>query len=182
MSTATPTARPGRRSRSASSRSGARSCRRSGCPTAASSTCYAADGADGDAPRRRREGLLLAGPLDQPRRPARSSAWAAPARSDPTTAVLLDSGDVVVFGGPARLAYHGIDRIRAGSSTPAAGGRADQPDLPGGGLSPGSSRRLTGASAWSTLCEWGCAISPRGDSRSSRSSHFLRIGIEHASP
>ena len=25
-------------------------------------------------------------------------------------------GDVVVFGGPARLAYHGIDRIRAGGS------------------------------------------------------------------
>jgi len=38
-------------------------------------------------------------------------------RGDPTTAVLLDSGDVVVFGGEARLAYHGIDRIRAGSST-----------------------------------------------------------------
>ena len=28
-----------------------------------------------------------------------------------------NSGDVVVFGGEARLAYHGIDRIRAGSST-----------------------------------------------------------------
>ena len=39
------------------------------------------------------------------------------ARSDPTTSVVLDSGDVVVFGGEARLAYHGIDRIRAGSST-----------------------------------------------------------------
>lgn len=39
-----------------------------------------------------------------------------PSRKDPTTTVLLESGDVVVFGGPARLAYHGIDRIRAGSS------------------------------------------------------------------
>jgi alkylated DNA repair protein (DNA oxidative demethylase) len=39
-----------------------------------------------------------------------------PARSDPTRSVLLESGDVVVFGGPARLAYHGIDRIRAGGS------------------------------------------------------------------
>jgi alkylated DNA repair protein (DNA oxidative demethylase) len=39
-----------------------------------------------------------------------------PQRSDPTTSVLLDSGDVVVMGGPARLAYHGIDRIRFGSS------------------------------------------------------------------
>ncbi|HRO10352.1 alpha-ketoglutarate-dependent dioxygenase AlkB [Amaricoccus sp.] len=40
-----------------------------------------------------------------------------PSRRDPTSTVLLESGDVVVFGGPARLAYHGIDRIRAGSST-----------------------------------------------------------------
>lgn len=40
-----------------------------------------------------------------------------PERSDPTTSVVLDSGDVVVFGDEARLAYHGIDRIRAGSST-----------------------------------------------------------------
>ena len=30
---------------------------------------------------------------------------------------LLASGDVLVFGGEARLAYHGIDRILAGSST-----------------------------------------------------------------
>lgn len=38
-------------------------------------------------------------------------------RDDPTSSVMLDSGDVVVFGGEARLAYHGIDRVRAGSST-----------------------------------------------------------------
>ena len=37
-------------------------------------------------------------------------------RSDPTAAVELESGDVVLFGGPARLAYHGIDRIRFGGS------------------------------------------------------------------
>lgn len=37
-------------------------------------------------------------------------------RGDPTRSVTLDSGDVVVMGGPARLAYHGIDRIRFGSS------------------------------------------------------------------
>jgi alkylated DNA repair protein (DNA oxidative demethylase) len=37
-------------------------------------------------------------------------------RKDPTTSMLLESGDVVVFGGPARLAYHGIDRIRFGAS------------------------------------------------------------------
>ncbi len=38
------------------------------------------------------------------------------ARKDPTVSVPLDSGDVVLFGGAARLAYHGIDRIRSGSS------------------------------------------------------------------
>jgi alkylated DNA repair protein (DNA oxidative demethylase) len=37
-------------------------------------------------------------------------------RSDPSAAVELESGDVVVFGGPARLAYHGIDRIHFGGS------------------------------------------------------------------
>lgn len=40
-----------------------------------------------------------------------------PERSDPTTSILLESGDVVVMGGPARLAYHGVDRIRFGGST-----------------------------------------------------------------
>ncbi|WP_425486622.1 alpha-ketoglutarate-dependent dioxygenase AlkB family protein [Amaricoccus macauensis] len=38
------------------------------------------------------------------------------ARSDPSRTIVLESGDVVTFGGPARLAYHGIDRIRAGGS------------------------------------------------------------------
>ena len=37
-------------------------------------------------------------------------------RSDPTASIPLESGDVVVFGGPARLAYHGIDRVRFGAS------------------------------------------------------------------
>lgn len=39
------------------------------------------------------------------------------ARRDRTQSVWLSSGDVAVLGGPARLAYHGIDRIRPGSST-----------------------------------------------------------------
>jgi alkylated DNA repair protein (DNA oxidative demethylase) len=39
-----------------------------------------------------------------------------PARKDPTASLLLESGDVVVMAGPARLAYHGIDRIRSGAS------------------------------------------------------------------
>ncbi len=38
-------------------------------------------------------------------------------RSDPTQSVVLESGDVVLMGGAARLAHHGIDRIRTGSST-----------------------------------------------------------------
>lgn len=37
-------------------------------------------------------------------------------RSDPTRSRWLKSGDVAVMGGDARLAYHGIDRIRFGSS------------------------------------------------------------------
>lgn len=36
-------------------------------------------------------------------------------RHDPTERVLLRSGDVVVLGGEARLAYHGIDRILPGT-------------------------------------------------------------------
>ena len=37
-------------------------------------------------------------------------------RSDPTRSVWLKSGDIAILGGPARLAYHGVDRIRFGSS------------------------------------------------------------------
>jgi alkylated DNA repair protein (DNA oxidative demethylase) len=37
-------------------------------------------------------------------------------RTDPTTSVRLASGDVCVLEGEARLAFHGIDRILAGSS------------------------------------------------------------------
>jgi alkylated DNA repair protein (DNA oxidative demethylase) len=35
-------------------------------------------------------------------------------RKGPTQSVVLRSGDVVVMGGPARLAYHGIDRVMFG--------------------------------------------------------------------
>lgn len=38
-------------------------------------------------------------------------------RKGPTQSVTLSSGDVLVFGGPARLMFHGIDRVIAGSST-----------------------------------------------------------------
>jgi alkylated DNA repair protein (DNA oxidative demethylase) len=43
-------------------------------------------------------------------------------RKEPTRSVKLSSGDVVMFGGPARLAYHGIDRIFPGSSSLIPGG------------------------------------------------------------
>ena len=47
-----------------------------------------------------------------------------PGRSDPTRSIRLQSGDAITFGGPARLAFHGIDRIAPGSSTLLAeGGR-----------------------------------------------------------
>lgn len=45
-------------------------------------------------------------------------------RAGPTESIWLSSGDVVVMGGSARLAYHGVDRIKSNSSTLlASGGR-----------------------------------------------------------
>jgi DNA oxidative demethylase len=38
-------------------------------------------------------------------------------RRDPTEPLRLSSGDVVVLGGPARLAFHGVDRIYPGTSS-----------------------------------------------------------------
>ena len=38
-------------------------------------------------------------------------------RKDKTESIWLSSGDACVMGGAARLAYHGIDRIRFGTST-----------------------------------------------------------------
>ncbi|SNT24585.1 alpha-ketoglutarate-dependent dioxygenase AlkB family protein [Tropicimonas sediminicola] len=43
-------------------------------------------------------------------------------RGGRTESVWLKSGDVVVMGGPARLVFHGIDRLRPGSSNLLAGG------------------------------------------------------------
>lgn len=40
-----------------------------------------------------------------------------PTRGGKTQSVWLASGDVLLLKGSARLAYHGIDRIRTGSST-----------------------------------------------------------------
>lgn|SRR3569832_1413638 len=44
------------------------------------------------------------------------------ARRDATQSVKLSSGDALTFGGPARLAYHGIDRVIVGTSTLLQGG------------------------------------------------------------
>jgi len=43
-------------------------------------------------------------------------------RRGATQSVRLSSGDVLMFGGPARLAFHGIDRTVTGSSTLVPGG------------------------------------------------------------
>lgn len=42
-------------------------------------------------------------------------------RGRPYTDVQLDSGDLVVFGGPARLAFHGVTKVLAGSGDTGAG-------------------------------------------------------------
>ena len=39
-------------------------------------------------------------------------------RRDPIEPILLESGDVFVFGGPARLRYHGVSRIVPGTAPP----------------------------------------------------------------
>lgn len=45
-------------------------------------------------------------------------------RTRPYTDVELRSGDLFVFGGPARLAFHGVPRIRPGTGDPATGLRS----------------------------------------------------------
>jgi len=42
-------------------------------------------------------------------------------RREPVTTIPLESGDVFVFGGPARLRYHGVSRITRGTAPPALG-------------------------------------------------------------
>ncbi|WP_017535184.1 alpha-ketoglutarate-dependent dioxygenase AlkB [Nocardiopsis alba] len=42
-------------------------------------------------------------------------------RGRPYTDVELRDGDVFVFGGPSRLAYHGVPRVRPGTADPALG-------------------------------------------------------------
>lgn len=42
-------------------------------------------------------------------------------RNRPWTDVELVSGDLFVFGGPSRLAYHGVPKVRPGTAGPATG-------------------------------------------------------------
>jgi alkylated DNA repair protein (DNA oxidative demethylase) len=42
-------------------------------------------------------------------------------RKEPAMPILLESGDAFVFGGPARLRYHGVSRIVPGSAPPGLG-------------------------------------------------------------
>ncbi len=42
-------------------------------------------------------------------------------RGRPRVDVPLESGDLFVFGGPARLAFHGVPKVLAGTSDPATG-------------------------------------------------------------
>ena len=43
-------------------------------------------------------------------------------RKGPTQSIMLSSGDVLTFGGVARLMFHGIDRVVGGSSQLIPGG------------------------------------------------------------
>ncbi len=45
----------------------------------------------------------------------------AAGRGRPWTEVVLESGDLFVFGGPSRLAYHGVTKILAGTADPGIG-------------------------------------------------------------
>jgi alkylated DNA repair protein (DNA oxidative demethylase) len=42
-------------------------------------------------------------------------------RREAVETMLLESGDAFVFGGPARLRYHGVSRILPGTAPPALG-------------------------------------------------------------
>ncbi len=45
----------------------------------------------------------------------------AAGRGRPWTDVVLESGDLFVFGGPSRLAYHGVPRVAPGTGPPDLG-------------------------------------------------------------
>jgi alkylated DNA repair protein (DNA oxidative demethylase) len=45
----------------------------------------------------------------------------AESRGQPYRDIRLDSGDLFVFGGPARLAYHGVTKVLPGTAPPDCG-------------------------------------------------------------
>ena len=71
--------------------------------------------ADGPASGPRRSGARCAGAVGLAGRRRGVSHRRRHAGADPSKASRLSSGDVIVFGGAARLAYHGIDRDLAGT-------------------------------------------------------------------
>jgi alkylated DNA repair protein (DNA oxidative demethylase) len=80
------------------------------------------------------------------------------ARRGPTESLLLRSGDVLVLGGPDRLAYHGIDRILFGSSRLLS----RHPDLfPEGGRLNLTLRRVTTPEAFPAKVDTGFAVRKR---------------------
>ncbi len=60
-------------------------------------------------------------------------------REDKCLRIPLTHGDVVVWGGPARLRYHGVAPLKQAAHPP-AGHAAHQPDLPQGGVKPRMNR------------------------------------------
>ncbi|MFF8385700.1 alpha-ketoglutarate-dependent dioxygenase AlkB family protein [Streptomyces kanasensis] len=50
-------------------------------------------------------------------------------RGRPYTDVLLESGDLFVFGGPSRFAYHGVPKVYPGTGDPESGMRAGRLNL-----------------------------------------------------
>jgi len=52
-----------------------------------------------------------------------SFMWGGNERSDKTTPNLLTHGDVMVFGGPDRLRFHGVKQLKGGETHPLTGER-----------------------------------------------------------
>lgn len=53
----------------------------------------------------------------------------AEGRGRPYTDVRLGSGDLFVFGGPSRFAYHGVPKAYPGTGDPSAGPRSGRLDI-----------------------------------------------------
>jgi DNA oxidative demethylase len=49
--------------------------------------------------------------------------WGGKRRSDPVCRLVLESGDIVVWGGPARFVYHGVTPLKDGQHPLTVGAR-----------------------------------------------------------